>query len=364
MRILLLGEYSNVHATLARGLRALGHEVVVASNGDFWKNYPRDLDLAREPGKWGGMKLIWKLWRNKERLKGYDVVQLINPMCVELKAEWCMRLYRWLKRHNKRVVLGAYGMDYYWVHENITRKPLRYSDFNIGNELRQDEEATRERRDWLGTSKERLNRYIAETCDGIVAGLYEYWVCYEPCFPKKTTYIPFPIEPKTVPMPYRRKPNNPVRIFIGISRGRSVYKGTGIMLQAAEDISEKYPQQVDLRVVEGVPFEEYVNIMRSSDLILDQLYSYTPAMNALEAMSQGIICVGGGEEEHYSLLNEKELRPIVNVEPNYQSVFNQLEQLVLHPERIEQMKRESLLYVVRHHDYIKVAKQYVEFWNR
>ena len=44
MKILLLGEYSNVHNTLAQGLRALGHEVVVASSGDGWKDYPRDID--------------------------------------------------------------------------------------------------------------------------------------------------------------------------------------------------------------------------------------------------------------------------------------------------------------------------------
>ena len=49
MKILLLGEYSNVHATLAKGLRALGHEVLVVSNGDFWKNYPRDIDIKRDP---------------------------------------------------------------------------------------------------------------------------------------------------------------------------------------------------------------------------------------------------------------------------------------------------------------------------
>ena len=46
MRILLLGEYSNVHNTLAQGLRALGHEVTVASDGDHWKDYPRDIDLS------------------------------------------------------------------------------------------------------------------------------------------------------------------------------------------------------------------------------------------------------------------------------------------------------------------------------
>lgn len=51
MKILLLGEYSNVHATLAEGLRMLGHDVTVASNGDFWKNYPRDISLVRRPQK-------------------------------------------------------------------------------------------------------------------------------------------------------------------------------------------------------------------------------------------------------------------------------------------------------------------------
>ena len=35
MKVLLVGEYSNVHATLAEGLRSLGHEVTVVSNGDF-----------------------------------------------------------------------------------------------------------------------------------------------------------------------------------------------------------------------------------------------------------------------------------------------------------------------------------------
>ena len=57
MRILLLGEYSNVHNTLAKGLRQLGHTVTVVSNGDFWKNYPRDIDVARPSGRLGGLRL-------------------------------------------------------------------------------------------------------------------------------------------------------------------------------------------------------------------------------------------------------------------------------------------------------------------
>ena len=84
MKILLIGEYSNVHTTLAKGLRALGHQVCVMSDGDSWKNYPRDIDVARQPGKIGGVKLLTKVYSLLPKLKGYDIVQLINPMFLEL----------------------------------------------------------------------------------------------------------------------------------------------------------------------------------------------------------------------------------------------------------------------------------------
>ena len=106
MKILLIGEYSNVHWTLAEGLRALGHEVTVLSNGDFWKDYPRDIDLVRRPGKWGGICYLTRLYRLLPRLRGYDVVQLISPMCLELKAERIFTVYRSLRRQNWRSVWG------------------------------------------------------------------------------------------------------------------------------------------------------------------------------------------------------------------------------------------------------------------
>ena len=94
MKILLIGEYSNVHNTLAEGLRTLGHEVTVISNGDFWKDYPRDIDVERKPGKLGGICLMLKLWALLPRMVGYDVVQLINPIFFELRAEQGGNIFR------------------------------------------------------------------------------------------------------------------------------------------------------------------------------------------------------------------------------------------------------------------------------
>lgn len=361
MKILLLGEYSNVHNTLAQGLRKLGHKVTVASNGDFWKNYPRDIDLARRPGKLGGMALMAKVYSLLPTWKGYDVVQLINPIFIELKAERLEPIYRRLRRQNGKMVLGAMGMDWYWVNECMQRKPLRYSDFNFGDKLRTDQEAIKEQKDWIGTKKGELNQFIANDCDGIVAGLYEYKVCYEPYFKEKMRFIPMPIVPQNVTIEHEVK--LPVKLFIGISKGRSAYKGTDIMLRAAEEVKRKHPDRLQIVKAEGVPFDEYQMMMNGSDAIMDQLYSYTPAMNALLAMSKGIVCIGGGEPENYEILNEKELRPIVNVKPEYDSVVNELQQLIMHPERIAEMKRQSVEYIRRHHDYIKVARQYEEFYK-
>ncbi len=365
MRILLLGEFSNVHNTLAKGLRQLGHEVTVASNGDFWKDYPRDIDLARRPGKLGGLALMAKVYWWLRRWKDYDVVQLINPIFIELKAERLFPIYERLRKQNKKMVLCAMGIDYYWVSECTYKKPLRYSDFNIGERVRTDEPAIKEQRDWLGTAKERLNKKIAEDCDGIVAGLYDDLVCYQPYFNHKTQFIPLPIEmPEQTGQNTRQAEQNAkIRVFIGISKGRSQYKGTDIMLRAAEDVLQKYPDRMELVKVEGVPFEQYEKLMNGSDVILDQLYSYTPSMNPLLAMSKGIVCVGGGEPENYEIIKETRLRPIINVQPNYESVYHELEQLMLHPERLPMLQRESIEYVQRHHEYMKVARQYEAFYQ-
>ena len=153
-----------------------------------------------------------------------------------------------------------------------------------------------------------------------------------------------------------------VKIFIGINKERSEYKGTDIMLKAATRLQEQYPAKMELVKAESVPFKEYERLMDGSDAILDQLYSYAPSMNSLLAMSKGIVCIGGGEEECYELVNEKSLRPVVNVYPCYESVFGELKKLILTPSKLLGLKQQSIEYVRKHHDYIKVASEYAKYY--
>jgi hypothetical protein len=54
----------------------------------------------------------------------------------------------------------------------------------------------------------------------------------------------------------------------------------------------------------------------------------------------------------------------VNVQPNEESVFEQLEQLLLQPEMIKRRSKESIEYVKKHHDAQKIAQSYLDFWSK
>ncbi len=365
MKILLLGEYSNVHNTLAQGLRELGYQVTVVSDGDRWKNYPRDIDLRRRSlDKWDTLRYLWDIKRVWQKLKDFDVVQIINPVFLDLRAERIWRYYEQLRRQNGKMFLGAFGIDLPWVEQGLKPDTFRYSDFYINGQRREYPEAEEMERDWLKGAKGELNLRIAEDCDGIIAGLYEYWVCHQAHYASKTTFIPFPINHQLV-SPRQPHPGDPaMRFFIGIQRSRSRYKGTDIMLRALENLQKRWGEKMQIVRAENVPYEQYQRMIDSSDVLLDQLYSYTPAMNALLAMAKGLVVVGGGEEEQYELLGETQLRPIVNVLPSQESVEKEIEQrLLLHPDDLAQLQADSRTYTLRHHHHVRVAEQYVRVWK-
>jgi glycosyltransferase involved in cell wall biosynthesis len=366
MRILLLGEFSNLHATLAEGLRRRGHEVLVVSDGTYIYDYKRDISLDRRGnGRWSAIRYLAKLLVTLPRLRGFDIVQLINPDCFALKAERQFALYRYLRRHNKVVVLGAFGNDWQWVECGLNRRLFRYGDFNVGDRLRTNAYTQQVVNEWLHSKKGELSRYIANDCDALVTCLYEYQLAYHDDYPQKTRFIPLPIVPKAIdPATLERTAPYPVRFFLGIKRILMEFRGTDIFYDALQRIKADYPDKCEVTVVEDLPFAEYEKRMNGQDFILDQAYSYTPAMNALEAMSKGVVCIGGGEPENYEIIDETELRPIINILPDREHVYQALSDIIAHPEQIVRLKKESIQYIERHHDYVKVAAQYEELYQR
>ncbi len=364
MKILLVGEYSRLHLTLAEGLRTFGHEVVVASNGDGFKDFERDIDLTRKSsGLVDTFSSIFDFSRKISKMRGFDVVQLINPNFTMLNVRFNEKFFHRLKKNNKKIILGAFGDDSYWVRACMDNKIFKYSEFWIDGKptnLKCNEtlEAT-----WIDSPAERANRMMAEESDGIAACLYEYYKAYKPYYEDKLEYLPLPINVDKIAFdPIEVEPHK-VNFFIGINKDRSELKGTDIMERALNAIANKYTDQVNVIRAESLSYSEYQRAMDKAHVVLDQLYSHSPAVNALQAMAKGKVVVSGGEPEIYDLLGEDENFPIINVFPTYEGVFGQLEWLVLNKSKLPRLSVNSRVFVEEHHDYRKIAKQYLNFWD-
>ena len=363
MKILLLGEFSNIHWTLAEGLRILGHEVCVVSDGNHWKNYKRDISLLRPTdGKIDGVKYLAKVLLLLPKLKGYDIVQIVNPCFLHLKPEKSLPIYRFLRKHNKKIFLGAFGTDHYYVKTCMETNVFKYSDFKSQDKFRDTSVNRKIIKECLYGGTARANKEIAQTCNGIIACLWEYYVSYTSYFPDKLTFIPLPLDYSDIVIRVRPEPEK-VNFFIGIQSARSDIKGTDIMYPVLKEVQQRYPDLCYITEAIDAPYDTYQRLMDDADVQLDQLYSYTPSMNSLLAMAKGIIVVGGGEEENYEIINEKELRPIINVYPSEEDIFRKLEFIVQHKEQIPILSAQSIEYVRKHHDYVKVAQQYADFWE-
>lgn len=365
MRILLLGEYSNLHWTLAQGLKSLGHNVTVASDGDGFKNHNRDIDLYRKgSGLLDTLHTTKSIYQNLKNFSGYDIVQLINPCFTPLNVNINKYLYRYLRKHNKKIFLGAFGDDAYWLKACLDKKTFRYSEFYIGNQKNNIADNDRIIKLWKeGTDREKLNTEIANSCDGIIACLYEYYVSYSPYFSNKLTYIPLPINLDKIAKS-ESFISDKINFFIGINKARSQFKGTDRLQKVLTEIAKKYPNDVSVQIIESVQYHDYIKSISNSDVVLDQLYSYSPAMNGLLTLAMGKVLVGGGEPEIYDLLSEKENRPIINVFPSETDIFNKLENIVINKKEIPAISENGRKFVEKHHAHTKVAQQYLDFWTR
>lgn len=364
MRILLIGECSNLHWNLAKGLRALGHEVCMAASDNGWRKYSYDISLNRPTNSFmDGIGCIGRILYHLPKFRGYDVVQITHPYFLRIRSERALPVYQYLRRHNKKVFLGAFGTDYYYVKACMETSTFRYSDFRIGDKYRDTLDNRTEIQECLYGGTAKANQIIAKSCNGIIACLWEYYVSYRPYFSEKTTFIPLPIDLREITSRVRSV-SEKLNFFIGVQSARSNLKGTDVMLPVLREVQHKYPDLCRITEVHDVPYARYQQLMDDADVQLDQLYSYTPSMNSLLAMAKGVTVVGGGEPENYEILNETELRPIINVLPDEQDIYRKLEEIVLHKERIPELSAQSVEYVAKHHDHIKVARQYLDFWEQ
>ncbi len=363
MKILFIGDYSNFHATLASSLRRMGHDTVVVSSGSRCMDTRRDIDLSRSNGRCGAVRYLCNIISLLPRFSGYDVVQLVNPNFLELKPDKIRYFFDRIKKQNATIGLSLIGNDPYYVAACCKGDTFRYSEYRIGD-IPAPFAVTSPHNETSWTSPEMMShcQYIYDRIDSAISCLYEYHIVGMRYLAHRLAYTGIPIDTETIkyaPLHIDDK----VNIFVGVKSEMITFKGTDRLLAAARRVESEYPHKCRVVLVEDLPYDEYMKRLEASHIVLDQIYSYTPATNALGAMAMGKIAVSGAEPEYYDFIGEKELYPIVNVLPDDDDIYRKLVDLITDSDRLQRLSSDSRRFVEKHNAAMSVAQRYIRHIN-
>lgn len=354
MKVLLIGEASGYTATLARGLRDMGHEVTVASDGSRWMDVPRDIDLSRRRGRMGGALLWLKLrYLRRRDMGGFDVVQLSNPSFTTLLPHRQRVIFDNLCRDNGRVFMTALGTDPIYIKYCLTKdSALEYNEWR-GTGFEATPTGRRLMR-WL-TDRDLHDyaEYVLQRVDGVVSALYEYHMAYSALADKPLAYGGIPIDVDSLPYLPPAGERRP-RVLAPYHEGREAEKGTDRLYAVAQGMDRIVTERVT-----GLTKAAFTERLHRCDAVLDQYWAYTPATTALMAMAMGKTVVTGAHRDAAAFLG---VENIPAVDAHAPGLDRRLAR-ALRPGDMQALAPKAREFVKIHNDMHVVARRFTDFWN-
>ena len=378
MKILLIGEYSNLHNSLKQGLQKNGFEVTLLSTGDGFKNFDSDIPIKSTLFENKFLKLIAKLIDRLigvslneieifikaifkiNKLKGFDIVQLINERSFGTSPRLEKTILKYIFKNNKKVFLLACGVDTVSI-KYASEKKFRYSilspyfkNKNLKGEFKHTVK-------YLNSNYLMLGEYVRDNVKGIISSDLDYHIPYEN-FNKYLGMIPNPINIDKLKKCEINKKN---KIFIlhAINSKNKIKKGNEFFEKSLILIEEKYKNKIKIVKTIDRPYSEHIINVNECDILLDQVYAYDQGYNALEAMALGKVVFTGAEKEWVEFYNIKEDSVAINALPDISKIVEKLSWLIENPMQLKSISKNARKFIEEHHDYKNIANKYLKTWK-
>ncbi len=355
MKILLIGEFSGLQNELKSGLQQLGHDVTLAAAGDFFKKLPSDINLGYGDNKYSyNLRRLVYPFLNLKKFIDYDVVHLVSFYVVPKVPGLNLFILDFLKSNNGILTLSGAGSDPFFV--SLSEKVMRYSP------IPWEERFDRHGKSHYMRSKKQLTAMheCVRIVDLVIPIMYEYYSTFIEAGYAEKTSDPIPIPICTDKYKPSFKISDKLVFFHGLNRYG--FKGTFLIQEAFERLMNKYPNDVECIIDGEMSFDKYLNVLSKVNVSVDQVFSYSLAMNALYSMAQGKVVCGGAENESGILYNG-ELPPAFNLRPTVNEIYDTFVHILEHRSNLANISDLSRYFVKKHHDGIKVAGQYVHCWS-
>lgn len=377
MRILLVGEYSRLHNSLKEGLTILGHDVVIIGNGDGFKNYPVDIKIDHSfhnpflkkfkvafykltSINIAAYEIYIKTLLVSKKLKGFDVVQLINESSIKSSPELEIRFLNRILKNNKRLYYLSCGIDYQCMTYMMEGK-FKYSIMSPYLADKTLYDTYKFQLQYLNKEHKKLHDFIYEHSTGVIASDMDYHIpllghnAYLGMIPNainvdKIAYIPYKIEDK-------------IKIFHGVNSKVMAKKGNAYFVEALKIIESRYGDKVEVITTYSIPYAQYIKLYDDCHILLDQVYGYDQGYNALEAMAKGKVVFTGAEDEWLDYYQLEPDTVAINALPDVNYLVEKLSWLIENPDKIIEISKNARAFIEREHHYLKIAQTYITTWE-
>ena len=378
MKILLIGEYSNLHNSLKKGLLNLGHEVILLGSGDGFKKYDVDILIKSTIFENKYLKIIAKIidkvfkfslneleiyFKSKKiikKLADFDIVQLINERPFNTSANLEISLLKHVFKNNKKVFLLACGVD----HKSISYandKKFKYSILTPYFENNSLKKEYRHILKYLDSDHSKLSNYIEQNIQGIISSDLDYHIPYVNS-KKYLGMIPNPIDIDTLNEDGKSF-NQKIVILHAINSKNKLKKGNKFFKKSLSIIEGKYSNKVEITRTTDQAYLDHIKNVKNCDILLDQVYAYDQGYNALEAMAMGKVVLTGAEKEwreHYNIVEDY---VVINSMPDVSYLVEKLSWLIENPEKIKMISKNAREFILKYHDYNVITKKYLKAWE-
>ena len=378
MKILLIGEYSNLHNSLKKGLLNLGHEVILLGSGDGFKKYDVDILIKSTIFENKYLKIIAKIidkvfkfslneleiyFKSKKiikKLADFDIVQLINERPFNTSANLEISLLKHVFKNNKKVFLLACGVD----HKSISYandKKFKYSILTPYFENNSLKNEYRHILKYLDSDHSKLSNYIEQNIQGIISSDLDYHIPYVNS-KKYLGMIPNPIDIDTLNEDGKSF-NQKIVILHAINSKNKLKKGNKFFKKSLSIIEGKYSNKVEITRTTDQAYSDHIKNVKNCDILLDQVYAYDQGYNALEAMAMGKVVLTGAEKEwreHYNIVEDY---VVINAMPDVSYLVEKLSWLIENPEKIKMISKNAREFILKYHDYNVITKKYLKAWE-
>lgn len=374
MKILIIGEYSAFAKYLSIGLKQLGHSPFVFSWGDGFKSVNQVCDSYYVDVRpyYIGKTRIKGSSRIRRFISGVKLKRFVSHMSHDWDVAFivnfgfmrsnrnifnpCLsiRQLQSLLKNKNQIFLSACGGDYVFYSYYLLKKFRKICSYEYDKANAFVSEST----------KNNYMKYLPYV-KMVIPIAIEYYKAYN-YYQSQYGYslgpvIPLPFDVYNTPASNQTQKEKFV-VMHGINRYYA--KGSDYIIPAIKRLENKYPNLVEARILKHLPLSEYLRQMQQADIVIDNCYGDSNSMNAVEALSMGKVVLAGNEPGHTSYFGETIDSPVIDIWPNVDSIFLELEKLVLNPQLMKELSKKSRDYACKVHDCKIIADKYIKCFSR